>query len=129
MSLGRYALLVLAVVAATLGFMGPLLRSSLGRLGLVAAVVGVGLATANTLAAYALVVWSEGRPTKAFLGAVLGGMLGRMALMLAAVLACVRYFDLPRVPLTVSLLGYFVFFLILELAVVQRKPENVPEHQ
>lgn len=129
MSLGRYAVLVLVLVAATLGLVGPLFRNSLGRLGLVAAVVGGGLATANTLAAYALIVWSEGRPTKAFLGAVLGGMLGRMALMLAAVAACVLYFDLPQVPLTVSLLGYFVFFLILELAVVQRKPANVPERQ
>ena len=64
--------------------------------------------------------WSERRSTKVFLGAVLGGMAGRMALMLAAVLVGVLVLELPRLPLVVSLLGYFVLFMVLELTVQHR---------
>jgi hypothetical protein len=57
----------------------------------------------------------------AFLGAVLGGMVGRMALMLAAVMAAVLWLGLPSLPLVVSLLAYFVLFLILEIAILHRQ--------
>ena len=43
-----------------------------------------------------------------------------MAVMLAAVLAGVLVLGLPRLPLVVSLLGYFVVFLGLELTLQHR---------
>jgi hypothetical protein len=86
-----------------------------------AAVLGAALAAANTLLAYFLVLWSSGRPPRVFLRAILGGMVGRMAVMLAAVVAAVLWLDLPRTPLITSLLAYFAFFLVLELAVVHRR--------
>jgi hypothetical protein len=85
-----------------------------------AAAFGAGLALANTVAAHALVRWSSGRSTKAFLAAVLGGMVGRMAVMLAAVVAAVLGLRLPSVPLAVSLLSYFVGFLVMEIGVLNR---------
>src|SRR5262249_55228397 len=86
-----------------------------------ATVFGGGLAAANALVAYFLVVWSETRPTADFLRAVLGGMVGRLAVMVAAVLVAVLVLDLPRLPLVVSLLGYFVVLLAFELAVVHKR--------
>jgi hypothetical protein len=47
-------------------------------------------------------------------------MVGRMALMLAAVVGAVVLLGLPKVPLAVSLLGYFVLFLVFELGVLHR---------
>jgi hypothetical protein len=116
-SFGRYAALVLAVVAVSLGALWPLLAEESRP----AALFGAGLAAVNTLAAYALVLWAAGRSTNAFLGAVLGGMVGRMGVMLAAVVAAVLFLGLPKVPLAVSLLAYFVLFLVFELTILQRR--------
>ena len=118
MSLFRYSILVLAVAGATLlaaSFVVPP-----GTPVLTAVAFGAALATLNTLAAHALVRWSERRSTALFFGAVLGGMVGRMALMLAAVLVGILGLGLPRLPLVVSLLGYFVLFLGLELTLQHR---------
>jgi len=67
-------------------------------------------------------VWSAGRSNNAFFTAVLGGMLGRMTVLLGAVLVGVLVVGLPKLPLTFSLLAYFVAFLVLELAVISRRP-------
>ncbi len=44
-----------------------------------------------------------------------------MALMLAAVAVGVLVFDLPKVPLAISLLAFFVLFLVLELTILHRR--------
>jgi hypothetical protein len=116
-SFGRYAALVLAVVAVSLGALWPALPDHSRT----AVMAGAALAAANTLAAYGLVLWAAGRSTTAFLGVVLGGMVGRMGVMLAAVVAGVLALGLPKVPLALSLLAYFVPFLVFELTVLQRR--------
>jgi hypothetical protein len=126
-SLGKYAVIVLAVVAVSLGGFWGLGGATLGPQALPAAALGAGLAAVNSLAAYALVLWSARRSTNAFLGAVLGGMVGRMGLMLAAVIVAVLVFGLPRIPLAVSLLGHFVVFLALELTVLHRRTSSPAE--
>jgi hypothetical protein len=120
-SLGRYATIVLALVGGSLLLLWPALRAYLDSQGRKAALLGGGIAVANTLVAYATTVWAERRSTKVFLGTVLGGMLGRMALMLLAVVAAVVGLGLPKVPLAVSLLSFFVVFLVIELGVLHRK--------
>lgn len=126
MSLGRYALVVLAVVGGSLGALWPAWLRGLPPAARWATVLGGALAAVNTLLAYFLVLWSSGRSTKVFLRAILGGMAGRMALMLAAVVAGVLWLDLPQTPLAVSLLAYFVFFLVLEIAIVHRRVAVAP---
>jgi hypothetical protein len=116
-SFGRYAALVFTVVAVSLGGLWTVLPDQ----NRTAALAGAALAAVNTLAAYGLVLWAAGRSTNAFLGVVLGGMVGRMGAMLAAVVAGVLVFGLPKVPLAVSLLAYFVLFLVFELTVLQRR--------
>ena len=121
MSLGRYTILVLGVAAATLGLAWPLVLRHLDTPVRGAVALGAIVAMLNTLAAYGLVRWSAGRSTRTFLRAVLGGMLARMALMLVAMVAGILLLDLPRLPLAVSLLSYFVVFLTMELAIMHRQ--------
>jgi hypothetical protein len=54
-------------------------------------------------------------------------MVGRMAVLLAAVVAAVLWLGLPKLPLALSLLGYFVVFLVLELGVVHKRTTPHPE--
>ncbi len=125
MSLRRYSILVLSVATTTFATAWALVPSEAPVR--MAMAFGAALATLNTLAAHALVSWSERRSTTAFLGVVFGGMLGRLALMSAAVLMGVLVLGLPRLPLVVSLLGYFVIFLILELTVQHRHAGGAAE--
>jgi len=121
LSLLRYSTLVLAVATATfaIAWEGMLRRADAPVRGAVA--FGAGLAVINTVAAHALVRWSSSRTGNAFLGVVLGGMVGRMAVMLAAVASGVLLMGLPKVPLAVSLLSYFLLFLFMELSILQRR--------
>jgi hypothetical protein len=121
LSLLRYSVLVvgIAVVTFAVAWGVALRRADVATRW--AAAFGAALAVANTVVAHALVLWSSRRSTNAFMGAVLGGMVGRMALMLAAVVAAVLWLGLPKVPLAVSLLAYFVLLLILEISVLHRQ--------
>lgn len=120
MSLKRYAAIVLGAVAATLAAAWPAL--AVGARG--AVLFGAGLAAANALLAYALAVWSMARSPNVFLGTVLGGMVVRMGLMLLAFVAAVKGAGLPALPLAVSVLAYFVGFLVFELAVLHRRTSS-----
>ena len=117
MTLARYTAVVLGAVGASLCASWPFLPAE-SRLGVL---TGALLAAANTVCAYFLALWSAGRSNNAFFVAVLGGMLARMSVLLAAVVLGVLFFGLPKVPFTVSLLSYFVVFLVLELAVLSRR--------
>jgi len=120
-------MIVLSVVAASLGLLWPILRGSAEGRGFWAAAFGGGLAAANTVAAHVLTLWGTGRSNTAFMGAVLGGMVGRMGLMLAAVVAGILWLGLPKVQLAVSLLAYFVVFLVVELAILHRQTTRPAE--
>ena len=117
MTLTRYAAVVLGAAAASLGALWPALPPQVRP----AVLAGALLAALNTVCAYFLARWSAGRSNHAFFMAVLGGMTARMAVLLAAVVVGVLAAGLPKVPFTVSLLSYFVFFLVLELAVLSRR--------
>ena len=121
MSLSRYALIVVTIVALSLALAWPLGLRGLDVRARWATLFGGVLAATNTLAAYALVSWSIGRSTNTFMGAVLGGMVGRMGIMLLAVVAAVLALDLPKAPLAISLLSYFVLFLVMELALLHKR--------
>jgi hypothetical protein len=120
-SFKRYALIVALIVVSSMLLVLTGLAQVLDAPARLATMVGGMLAAANTLVAYFLVGWAEKRTTKLFLGVVLGGMLGRMAVLLMAVVAAILYFGLPKIPLAVSLLAYFVVFLVFELRVLHQK--------
>ena len=125
MTFGNYARIVVASTAITQAVLLPLLPARLRG----AVVLGAALAAANVLAAFALAAWGLKRAPKAFLAAVLGGMAARMGVVLLAVALALGVFGLPRLPLALSLLGYFMPFLALEIAVLHKStpaPVGVP---
>jgi len=126
LSLVRYSVLVLGIAVATLAVAWAVALRRADVPTRWAAAFGAALAVANTVTAHALVLWSSRRSTNAFLGAVLGGMVGRMALMLAAMVAAVLWLGLPKLPLAVSLLSYFVLFLAIELTILHRHTSGAP---
>lgn len=126
-SFGRYAALVLGVVAVSQAVVALLFRDRWEPSALCGMAFGAALAAGNTLAAYGLVLWAERRSTNTFMGAVLGGMVGRMGLMLGAVVGGVLVLGLPKVPLAISLLAYFVLFLVFEISVLQKQRPGAAE--
>jgi hypothetical protein len=127
LSLTRYSILVLGIATLTFALAWAVALRRADAPTRWAAAFGGALAVANTLAAHSLVLWSSRRSTNTFLGAVLGGMVGRMAVMLAAVVAGVLWLGLPKVPLAVALLSYFVLFLIMELSILHRRTSPTAE--
>jgi hypothetical protein len=125
-SLSRYTILVAAVAGATFALAWAAMLSRSDSPVRWAAAFGAGLAALNTLAAHALVLAAAGRSANAFLRLVLGGMVGRMALMLAAVLGAVLWLGLPKLPLALSLLSYFILFLMIELTILHRTTSARP---
>ena len=122
MSFGRYALVVLGVTLLSQLMAAPWLDARARA----AAALGAGLAVLNTWLAYFLALWSRPKPTKLFLAAVLWGTAGRLAFLLAAVLAAVLAFGMARVPLAISLLAYFLGFLIFELSLLHKTTRATP---
>jgi hypothetical protein len=53
-------------------------------------------------------------------------MVGRMGLLLVAVVVGVLALGLPKVPLAIALLTYFVLFLVMELAILHRHTPGRP---
>jgi len=127
LSLLRYSILVVGVAAATFALAWAVALRRADAPTRWAAAFGAALAVANTVAAHAIVLWSSRRSTNAFLGAILGGMVGRMAAMLATVAAGVLVLGLPKLPLAVSLLCYFVLFLVMELTILHRHTSPTAE--
>jgi hypothetical protein len=126
LSLSRYTFVVSALAASSLLVAwggGPLRLDLASRL---ATLYGACLAALNAVCAYSLVLWSDRRPTTVFLRAILWGTLGRMLALLAAVAAGVLAFDLPRVPLVVSLLFYFLLFFVMQTTILHRRAPVAP---
>lgn len=121
MTFGSYARIVLVTTGFTQAVLLPFLSGDT-RL---AVALGALLAAANVLAAFALAAWGLKRSPKAFLAAVLGGMAARMGVVLLAVVLALTVFALPRLPLALSLLGYFMPFLALEIAALHK---STPTH-
>jgi hypothetical protein len=126
LSLRRYTLLVTGVAASSLLVAWSLGLGGRDTASRWATLYGGALAVLNAVAAYFLVVWSDRRPTSVFFRVVLWGTAGRMAALVGAVAAGILVLGLPRLPLVVSVLAYFVVFLALELTILHRRVAPVP---
>lgn len=116
MTFGNYTRIVLMATVVSQGALLPFLSADVRP----AVALGAALAAANVTAAFALAAWGLKHSPKAFLAAVLGGMAVRMGLVLLALVAGMALFGLPRLPLALSLIGYFMPLLALEIAVLHK---------
>jgi branched-subunit amino acid ABC-type transport system permease component len=85
-----------------------------------AAVAGCMLSVVNAVAGSLTIAYAIDKPSDTFLKAVLGGMGIRLALMLAAFFVLIKVMQLDTLALSVSLLGFYVVFLVLEIVSMQR---------
>ena len=117
----RFPLQVLcALIVVALAGVYPMVRYGSSEI-LIAASVGALLSTVNVLAGFLAIEYSFTRSYTTFLKTVLGGMGVRMALTLGALLVLIKVVGLHTVALTVSLLGFYLIFLILEVLFIQKK--------
>ncbi len=89
-------------------------------------IAGVAVAAGNGLAAWWLIQWSMGRSHQTFIAAVLGGMAVRLALVGAVSLALLKLTAIHRGAYVGSLIGAFVLFQILEIALLVRRAKQQP---
>jgi hypothetical protein len=114
----RRVALVVALAAAVLAY--PLVR--FGGPGVALAVLAGGmLSTLNALLGYVAIEYAFGKSYTTFLKVVIGGMGVRMLAMLGLMLVLILAFRLPSLPLTLSMLGFYLVYLVLEILFIQTK--------
>ena len=86
-----------------------------------AVAAGAALSTVNVMLGYMAIRYSFDRSHTTFLKAVLGGMGLRLFFMLGAFIALIVGFGMHPVALTVSLLGFYTVFMVLEIVYIQRR--------
>lgn len=91
---------------------------------IVATFAGAVLSTANVVAGYLTIEFSFNKSHTTFLKAILGGMALRMIVMLAIFFVLIRVFDFHAFALSVSLLGFYVLFMVLEVLFIQKKSQG-----
>ncbi len=98
----------------------PMVRYATGEV-VTGALIGAALSTVNVLLGYLAVEYSFERSYTVFLRTVFGAMGLRLLLMLGAMIALIVLGNVHAVALTVSLLGFYVIYLVLEIVFLQRK--------
>jgi hypothetical protein len=88
---------------------------------LLAAVAGAVLSTLNVLAGFLTIEYAFEKSYTTFLKAVLGGLGVRMAATLGILLVLILVVKLHPVALTLSALGFYLVYLVLEILFIQRK--------
>jgi hypothetical protein len=84
-------------------------------------VIGAAISTLNVMLGFVAIEYSFDKSYTIFLRWVLGGMGLRMLLMLGLLAGMILVFRVDTVSLTVSVLGFYLVFLILEVLFIQRK--------
>ena len=79
------------------------------------------LSLANVLAGYAAIEYSFDKSYTTFLKAVLAGMGVRLLAMLGGFLAMIEVYHYRVIPLLVSLFGFYLLYLLLEVMFIQKK--------
>jgi hypothetical protein len=117
----RFPLQVFGTLAAV-AILGayPLFRYASADV-ILAACVGAAMSTVNVLLGFLAIEFSFDKSYTAFLKAVVGGMGLRMAFMLGALLVLIKFAGMHEVALTVSLLGFYAVYLVLEVLFIQKK--------
>jgi hypothetical protein len=87
----------------------------------VASVVGALLSTANVLLGYLAIEYSLDKSYTTFIKTVIGGMGIRIVGLVGVLLILVKLFGLHLLALTISLLGFYIIYLVLEVLFIQKR--------
>ncbi len=107
------------VVAAVLGGY-PLIRYGSGEV-ITGVIVGAALSTVNVFLGWLAIEFSFEKSYTVFVRTVIGGMGVRMVLMLGLLALLISVLQVHALALTLSLLGFYIVYLFLEVLFIQRK--------
>ncbi|GJQ21332.1 MAG: hypothetical protein HBSIN02_16870 [Bacteroidia bacterium] len=82
---------------------------------------GAIISLSNFLLGFASVEYAFDKSHTTFLKVVLGGMVGRLMLMALVVLALIKLYAFDALSLMLTLLGYYIVNLALEIVFLQKK--------
>ena len=112
-------------IAVVIALVGLLLAYPLAVYGspeiVLATVAGGLLSTVNVLLGYLAIEYSFQKSYSTFLKAVVGGMGVRMLLILGAMIVLILQYGVNAAALTVSMFGFTVIYLVLEVLYIQKK--------
>ncbi len=94
---------------------------------IVAFITGAVLSTANALAGYWAIEYAFDKSFNTLLATVLGGMGIRIGFLLGSLVVLIRFFEFHTVALVVSMLSFYVVYLVLEVLYIQKKVSH--KHQ
>lgn len=86
--------------------------------------VGLLMSTLNALAGSVCIGYAFDKPQNTFLKVVFGGMAVRMAVLLVAFFVLITMVHVETISLTLSLLGFYIIFLVMEILSIQRRPQT-----
>jgi hypothetical protein len=110
-----------ATVAAVFLLAGyPLIRYGSSEV-IAGVLIGAALSTLNVMLGYLAIEYAYEKSFTVFLRTVMGGMGLRLLLMLGSMTALILLFRVHAAALTVSVLGFYMIFLVLEVLFLQRK--------
>ena len=89
----------------------------------IATLIGFLMSVLNALAGSITLEYALDKSYSTFFKLVFGGMGIRMVILLGTLYLLIAAFGIQKIALTVSLLGFYVIFLILEVLSIQRKVE------
>ena len=90
----------------------------------VASGVGALLSTVNVLLGYLAIEYSLDKSYTTFVKTVIGGMGIRIVGLVGVLLILVKLFGLHLLALTISLLGFYVIYLVLEVLFIQKRIDH-----
>jgi hypothetical protein len=88
------------------------------------AILGTILSVLNVSAGMYSASMAMRKSYSTFLKVVLGGMAARMSILLAAFFVLIRVYGVHTLALTISLLGFYLIFLMLEIREIQKMVEE-----
>jgi hypothetical protein len=109
---------VLLVAATLLAY--PLLRYASPSV-TIGVVAGAAMTTLNALLGFIAIEYAFGKSYTTFLKVVIGGMGVRMLGMLGMMLVLILAFRVQALPLTLSMLAFYLVYLVLEILFIQTK--------
>jgi hypothetical protein len=114
----RRVAVVVLIAAAVLAY--PLLRFASPAV-VIAVAAGAAMSTLNALLGYFSIEYAFGKSYTTFLKVVIGGMGVRMLGMLGIMLVLILAFRVQPLPLTLSMLAFYLVYLAMEILFIQTK--------
>jgi len=119
----RFLLQCLAAIVIVGGVMGLLFVRDAPVEVLVGSVAGLVMSTLNAVAGSLCIGYAFDKSQNVFLKVVYGGMVLRMGSLLLVFFVLITVFQIHKVALTVSLLGFYLIFLVMEIFSILRRVE------